>query len=67
MSFDKCQKCGDLVNTDNEPEAYNIDCSSGKTLALEFALCDACKTDIQDMADNYAEKKMQELLVNLVR
>ena len=22
MSWDRCAKCGDLVNTDNEPEAY---------------------------------------------
>ena len=22
MSWDRCAKCGDLVNTDNEPESY---------------------------------------------
>jgi len=43
MSIDACGKCGRFIDTDENPDAYEVTDEDCNTIKLEYALCNGCK------------------------
>lgn len=47
MSIDRCSRCGDLVDTDNEPEAY-VQIADGRKREEWVCLCSRHREERED-------------------
>lgn len=63
MSIAACEKCGRFIDTDENPEAYEVTDEDCNEIALEYPLCDGCKDDY--IALVALEKKVSEFTTQI--
>lgn len=51
MSVDRCSKCGALVDTDDEPEAY-VEVGNMRSQTSTICLCQTCRERYEDAQEN---------------
>lgn len=57
MSVDRCSRCGDLVDTDDEPEAY-VQVGNMRQEEKYICLCRRHREQYEDEREGPAERKM---------
>lgn len=50
MSIEAC-RCGVLIDTDQDAEAYVIETNSGEDINLSYALCQNCRDNFQGLLE----------------